>query len=73
MPKARKTTTLVRLETLPVDDRYNFSYMYRLLHEMRKCIHDAHFKNTMHRFRMSKVIPKMEELLNELCTQSERY
>jgi len=73
MPKVRKTTTLVRFETAPIQDRYNFSYMYSLLDSLRDCIHEAYCKKTMHRYRMSKIIPKMEELLSEMCGDSERY
>ena len=56
-----------------VDDKYNFCYVYWVLNEIRDCVHEGYAKNTLNRYRMSKLVPKLEKVLNDVCNDSENY
>ena len=57
-----------------VDDKYTFAYTYWLLNEISECIHKGYSTKKIHRFALSKIIPKMESLLNEVRDDdSKRY
>ena len=57
-----------------VDDKYTFAYTYWLLNEISKCINKGYSTKKIHRFALSKIIPKMESLLNEVRNDdSKRY
>ncbi len=56
-----------------VDDKYNFCYMYWLLNEMSKCVHDGYKNGSAHRYKLSKIVPKLEKILEEMCNESGNY
>ena len=57
-----------------VDDKYNFAYAHWLVREISECLHKGCSTKKIHRFALSKIIPKMESLLNEVCDDdSKRY
>jgi len=50
-------------------DKLNLSYVYWLLNEVSLCTHENNFSS----FEISKLIPKLEDVLNHVCDDSGRY
>ena len=54
-------------------DKYNMSYVYWLINEIKGCVHKRYAGKTLSRYHMSKVVPQLEKMLNDICSESEKY
>ena len=55
------------------NEKYNIPYVYWLLNEVNLCIQDKYEQNRLNNFEISKLVPKLEAILNHVCDDSGRY
>jgi hypothetical protein len=54
-------------------EKYNLPYIYWLLNEIELCIQGTYNQGKMNSFELSKLVPKLESLLADICDESGRY
>ena len=54
-------------------EKYNAPYVYWLMNEIMLCIHDKYSSRKMNNYAISRLVPKLEAVLTEVCDESGRY
>lgn len=56
-----------------MEDKNNISYVYKLIDDVRKCIHQKNCQDTLTRYEISKLVPLLEKVLGQACKTSREY